>query len=185
MKCPKCHSDNQETATFCADCGTNLTLPKDVDVTKTLKTPSRGFKKDTVIAKKYKIIEKLGEGGMGIVYKAEDTKLKRSVALKFLPPELTQDVEARERFILEAQAASALEHTNICTIHEIDETEDRQIYIAMAYYEGKTLREKLKNGLLKLEETLDVIRQIAQGLAKAHRKGIVHRDIKPDRKSVV
>ncbi|MFX1518081.1 MAG: protein kinase, partial [Promethearchaeota archaeon] len=93
----------------------------------------------------YRIIEKLGEGGMGVVYKAEDTKLKRPVALKFLAPELTRDVDIKERFVKEAQAASSLEHANICTIHEIDETKDGQMFICMAYYDGETLREKIKS----------------------------------------
>jgi serine/threonine protein kinase len=116
---------------------------------------------------------------MGIVYKAEDTKLKRSIAFKFLPPELTRDPDARERFIQEAQAASALDHPNICTIHEIEDTEAGQMYIAMAYYEGESLKEKIARGPLKLEEANDIAIQIAQGLAKAHQKDIVHRDIKP------
>lgn len=127
----------------------------------------------------YEIIEKLGEGGMGVVYKAEDTKLKRTVALKFLPPELTRDPEAKQRFIREAQAASALEHNNICNIHEIDETEDGQTYIVMACYEGEILKDKIQRGILKIEEAIDIAIQIAQGLEKAHKKGIVHRDIKP------
>lgn len=141
----------------------------------------------------YRIIEQLGAGGMGVVYKAEDTKLKRTVALKFLPTELTHDPEAKARFIREAQAASALEHSNICNIHEIDETADGQLFIVMACYEGKTLRDKLKDipfsppskgetgGCKSLpeEETLNISIQIAQGLEKAHEKGIIHRDIKP------
>ncbi|MBL7135126.1 MAG: protein kinase, partial [Candidatus Marinimicrobia bacterium] len=126
----------------------------------------------------YKILEKLGEGGMGVVYKAEDTKLKRTVALKFLPPELTRDEEAKERFVHEAQAASALEHNNICNIHEIDETDDRQTFIVMACYEGETLKHKIERGPFKLEESIDITIQIAEGLAKAHEQGIVHRDIK-------
>ena len=127
----------------------------------------------------YKILEKLGEGGMGVVYEAEDTKLKRTVALKFLPPELTRDLEAKERFIREAQAASALEHPNICNIHEIEETSDGQLYIVMACYEGKTLKEKIKEKRIKKKEVVDIAIQIGQGLEKAHEKGIIHRDIKP------
>jgi serine/threonine protein kinase/Tfp pilus assembly protein PilF len=127
----------------------------------------------------YKILAKLGEGGMGVVYEAEDTKLKRTVALKFLPPELTRDPQAKERFIHEAQAASALEHSNICNIHEIDETEDGQLFIVMACYEGEILKDKIERGPLKLEEAVDIAIQIAKGLEKAHKKEIVHRDIKP------
>ena len=126
----------------------------------------------------YKILEKLGEGGMGVVYKAEDTKLKRIVALKFLPPELTRDPEAKQRFIHEAQAASALEHTNICNIHEIDDTEDGQTFIVMACYEGEILKDKIQHNPLKIEEVIDISLQIARGLDNAHKKGIVHRDIK-------
>ena len=135
-----------------------------------------------MIAKKishYKILEKLGEGGMGVVYKAEDTRLKRTVAIKFLPPVLTRDSEAKQRFIQEAQAASALDHNNICNIHEIDEAKDGQTYIVMACYEGETLKDKIRKGPLKVEEAIDITFQVAEGLKKAHDKGIVHRDIKP------
>jgi len=127
----------------------------------------------------YKILEKLGEGGMGVVYKAEDTKLKRTVALKFLPPELTRDSEAKERFVHEAQAASGLDHPNICTIYEIDETEDGQLFIVMAYYGGETVQRKIESGPLEPSEALDIAIQVAQGLRKAHEMGIAHRDIKP------
>jgi serine/threonine protein kinase/tetratricopeptide (TPR) repeat protein len=127
----------------------------------------------------YKIVEKLGEGGMGVVYKAEDMTLGRTVALKFLPPELTRDAAAKERFVQEARAASALDHPNICTIHEVAQTEDGQTFIAMAYYEGENLKSKIERGPLKLEEALEIAVQMAQGLAKAHGQGIVHRDIKP------
>jgi len=128
----------------------------------------------------YKILEKLGEGGMGVVYKAEDTKLKRNVALKFLPQDMTRNYEAKERFIREAQTASALDHPNICTIHEIDEAEDGQLFIVMACYEGKTLREKIKEQRLKIKEVIDIAIQITEGLSKAHKAEIVHRDIKPE-----
>jgi len=127
----------------------------------------------------YQILEEVGRGGMGMVYKAEDTRLKRSVALKFLPSDLTREREAKERFVHEAQAASALDHPNIGTIYEIDETDDGQMFIAMAYYEGETLKKAIEKGPLSVEEAIDNALQVAQGLAKAHEKGIVHRDIKP------
>ncbi len=126
----------------------------------------------------YKILEKLGEGGMGVVYKAEDTKLKRTVALKFLPPELTRDVELKERLVHEAQAAAGLDHPNICTVYEIDEV-DGKTFIAMAYVEGRSLKEEIRSGPLKLDEAIDLAVQIAEGLEAAHKKDIVHRDIKP------
>lgn len=133
----------------------------------------------------YKILEKLGSGGMGVVYKAEDTKLKRLVALKFLPPELTRDPEAKERFVREARTASVLDHPNICNIHEIDETDSGQLFIVMAYYKGETLKQKLKPvGTqqivpIPIDQAINIALQIARGLSKAHQQGIVHRDIKP------
>jgi len=132
----------------------------------------------------YKILEKLGEGGMGVVYKAEDTKLKRTVALKFLialkflTPQGMDDEEEKKRFVREAQAAAALNHPNICTIYEIDETEDGDTFIAMEYIDGVSIKEKTTSGPLKLDEALDIAIQTTEGLNKAHSKGIVHRDIK-------
>jgi serine/threonine-protein kinase len=127
----------------------------------------------------YKILEKLGEGGMGVVYKAEDIKLERIVALKFLPPHLSNQEAEKKRFIQEAKAASALDHNNICTIYEIGETNDGQLFIAMSYLEGKTLREKIDASPLKVDEAIGIAIQAAEGLKLAHEKGIVHRDIKP------
>jgi tetratricopeptide (TPR) repeat protein len=127
----------------------------------------------------YKILEKLGGGGMGVVYRAEDLKLKRTVALKFLPPELTRDEEAKKRFMHEAQAASALQHHNICTIHEIDETPDGQLFICMDCYDGETLKERIARGPLPVAEAVDIAMQAAEGLGKAHGAGMVHRDVKP------
>ena len=126
----------------------------------------------------YKVLDKIGEGGMGVVYKAEDTKLKRTVALKFLPPEMTRDPQAKARFTQEAQAAAALDHPNICAVHEIGEAEGAT-YIAMPYIKGQSLKEKIAAGPLLLEEALDIAGQVAEGLKEAHEKGIIHRDIKP------
>jgi serine/threonine-protein kinase len=127
----------------------------------------------------YEILAKLGGGGMGVVYRARDTKLGRFVALKFLPPQWSHDESAKQRFVREAQAASATEHRNICTIHNIEQTDDGQLFIVMTYYEGRTLKQKLEAGPLPVDEALDIAGQIAEGLAKAHARGVVHRDIKP------
>ena len=126
----------------------------------------------------YKILEKLGEGGMGVVYKAQDTKLDRLVALKFLPPNLASDENDKKRFIHEAKAASSLDHPNICTVYEIDEAPDGQMFLAMAFYEGAPLSEKIKQGPVKIDEALEMGIQAAEGLQAAHEKGITHRDIK-------
>jgi serine/threonine-protein kinase len=127
----------------------------------------------------YRILEKLGEGGMGVIYKAEDTKLKRFVALKFLPPQFTLDDDAKKRFMHEARAASALDHPNICTIFEINETSEGQMFICMAYYEGESLEERIGRGPLEIVDAIDIAVDVGRGLAKAHREGITHRDIKP------
>jgi serine/threonine-protein kinase len=126
----------------------------------------------------YRILEKLGEGGMGIVYKAEDTKLKRIVTLKFLPSSIMASEAEKTRFVHEAQAAAALDHPNICTVYEIDEA-DGQLFIAMAYVEGQSLKAKIEAGPLKLDEALGIAMQVAEGLQAAHEKKITHRDIKP------
>jgi len=134
-----------------------------------------------VIGKKiahYRMLEKIGEGGMGVVYKAEDTKLKRTVALKFLPPELTRDAQAKARFVQEAQAAAALDHPNICAVYEIGEAEG-STYIAMPYIKGQSLKEKIAAGPLSVEEALTIAGQVAEGVKEAHERGIIHRDIKP------
>ena len=127
----------------------------------------------------YEILSHLGGGGMGVVYKAKDIKLGRMVALKFLAPQLTSDPDLKKRFVQEAKAASALDHPNIGTIFEINETADGQLFIAMAYYEGETLKERIAQGPIPVDQAIDYAVQIAKGLAKAHEADIVHRDIKP------
>ena len=127
----------------------------------------------------YAIRAELGHGGMGVVYTAHDPRLDRQVAIKVLAPDLTRDETAKQRFLQEAKAASALDHPNICTIYEINETDDDQLYLVMAYYEGETLKERIERGPLPLDEAVDIATQVGRGLSKAHAAGITHRDIKP------
>jgi serine/threonine protein kinase/Tfp pilus assembly protein PilF len=178
MKCPHCSSDNPDTSRFCGNCAALLNLEKLDSLTKTIAKPVQTPKEGTLFANKYRIVGEIGRGGMGVVLKAEDTKLKRLVALKFLPPELVHSPEARERFIWEAQAAAALDHPNICAVYEV-EGQEGHVYIAMAYIDGKSLKEKVAKEPLKIGEALDVAIQVAEGLDEAHNKGIIHRDIKP------
>jgi len=138
----------------------------------------KSISKGNILAGKYKIIETIGKGGMGVVYKAEDIKLERAVALKFLPAELTGDPDARERFAREAKAAAALSHPHICTVYEIGEEENRY-FIAMECIEGQSLKQKILKGPPNQTEALDIAIQVAEGLEEAHKKGIIHRDIKP------
>jgi dienelactone hydrolase/predicted Ser/Thr protein kinase len=179
MKCPRCHTENREDSRFCSHCAAPLNLAGAgaASLTKTLSTPLPVIKKGSLIAGKYKIIEEVGAGGMGVVYKAEDIKLQRTVALKFLPPDLAGSGELRERFLVEARAAAALSHPNICVIHEVGESDERP-YIAMEYVEGETLRDKTRPGPIAAGAALDIAIQVADGLDEAHGKGIVHRDIK-------
>jgi len=175
--CPKCQYENPEGTRYCGECGGSLDPVEAIPLTKTLITPADSHKEGSTIAGRYTIIEELGRGGMGVVYKAEDTKLKRAVALKFLPSELTHVPDVRERFMREAQAAAALDHPNICTVYEFDRA-DETSFISMAYVEGQSLRKKIESGPLELDEVLKIAEQVAEGLQEAHNKGVVHRDIK-------
>jgi serine/threonine protein kinase len=127
----------------------------------------------------YRLIEPLGAGGMGIVYKAEDIRLHRFVALKLLPDDVAGDPAALARFRREAQAASALNHPNICTIYDIGETEDGRLFLAMPLYDGETVEQRIKRGPLAIGDATEIAVQMLRGLAKAHARGIIHRDIKP------
>jgi serine/threonine protein kinase len=132
-----------------------------------------------VVAGKFRIVREIGRGGMGVVYEAEDTSLMRTVALKFLPAGMTAGADAQERFIQEARAASALDHPNICNVHEIGRTDAGEMFIAMACYRGASLKDRLAAGPLEPLEAVRLVTQIAEGLAEAHSHGIVHRDVKP------
>ena len=128
---------------------------------------------------RYRIIERIGGGGMGVVYRARDGRLDRDIALKFLSPHLSADETAKRRFLVEARAAAAIEHPNICTVHEIGDTDDGQLYIVMACYDGETLDRRIARGALPVDEALRIASEMTRGLGKAHDRGIVHRDIKP------
>jgi serine/threonine protein kinase/tetratricopeptide (TPR) repeat protein len=175
LKCPSCKAAVSDDSQFCSKCGASL---KGEAQTRTIQGPSTLFKKDQLIAGKYRIIQKIGEGGMGVVYKAQDTKLDRPVALKFLPSEMTRDPASKKRFVQEAKAAAALSHPNITVVYDIGEDEG-QTFIAMEFIEGKTLRERIESGPLEIEVAVGIASQVTEGLKEAHDKGIIHRDIKP------
>jgi len=127
----------------------------------------------------YTVLDTLGAGGMGLVYKARDERLGRHVALKFLPQHLSLQPSAKTRLLLEARAAAALDHPNICTIHEVGETPDGQLFIAMPVYDGETLQARVERGPLPFDEAIAIAVQLARGLERAHAHGVVHRDVKP------
>jgi serine/threonine protein kinase/tetratricopeptide (TPR) repeat protein len=180
IKCPSCQAENPETVKFCGECGVPLTSARKTTPpeTVTFQEPAKSLTTGSLIAGKYKIVELVGRGGMGVVYRAEDTKLQRPVALKFLAEELAHDHQAVERFQREARAASALNHPSICTIYDIDEHEGQQL-IALEFLEGKTLREYMLGKRLDVDQIIDLVIQVSSGLEAAHAKGIIHRDIKP------
>jgi len=178
MKCPKCKADNAEDSHFCSKCGTPLKESADLSVSQTMTIQKPAIFSGTTIAGKYKIIEEIGRGGMGVVYKAKDMRLDRTVALKFLSSELTQDIEANQRFVQEAKAAAALNHPNITTVYEIEEHQG-QTFIAVEHIHGQSLKQRLEGGPLAIDAAKDIALQVAEGLKEAHDKGIVHRDIKP------
>ena len=179
-KCPRCQSDNPSGTNFCGTCAAPI-RPLEGDIpsqTVTLGALSAVPSREAIFAGKYRIVGELGKGGMGVVVRAEDVKLERSVALKFLPPELTEDPEARERFVREAKAAAALSHNNICTVYEIGEEKNR-LFIAMECIEGESLKQRLARGPLPQAEAVRIAQEVAEGLGEAHKKKIIHRDIKP------
>ena len=181
VKCPKCQSENPEILKFCGECGAQL-IPSSRDiqpeVTETLQTSIQELTPGSTFAGRYQIVEELGKGGMGVVYKARDTRLDRFAAVKVLPHEKISDPERKLRFIQEAKAASGLNHPNIIHIYDIEQAEGID-FIAMENVDGRTLNELISRKGLKLDEALKYAIQVADALAAAHEAGIVHRDLKP------
>jgi len=177
MNCAKCQAPILGDSRFCSQCGTPADSSGE-SVTRTLACgPAGELLAGTVLAGKHRILGVVGRGGMGVVYKAEDMKLQRPVALKFLPPEMVNNREARERFLIEARAAAALSHPNICTIHEIHDEQDRP-FIEMEFVEGQSLRARVAEGPLQASEAAEIAIQVGEALEEAHQKGVIHRDIK-------
>ncbi len=180
MKCPKCQADNSDTSRFCSNCATQLTRggQPSPELTKTLESPVHALTKGSLVAGKYRIIDEIGRGGMGVVYDAEDTTLDRRVAVKILPEIFTADPERLARFEREAKILASLNHPNIATIYGLEEADGKR-FLIMEMVEGETLAERISRGPLPLREALDVCFQVAEGVQAAHEKGIIHRDLKP------
>jgi len=179
VKCPKCHSENAETRQFCADCGTKLISLKGSKVTATLETPREELPRGTIFANRYEIIEELGKGGMGRVYRAFDKQLEEEVAIKFLKPEIASDNKNLDRFKNEIKLARKIIHRNVGRMHDLHEEKD-SFFITMEYVAGEDLKSQLRRmGQVPVGKAVFIAQQIAKGLAEAHKLGIIHRDLKP------
>jgi serine/threonine protein kinase/Tol biopolymer transport system component len=180
MKCPKCQSNNPDTSRFCGNCATQLmrTGQPVPELTKTLESPSYSLTRGSLVVGKYRIIDEIGRGGMGVVYDAEDTTLTRRVAIKVLPEIFTGDPERMARFEREAKLLASVNHPNIAAIHGLEESEGKR-FLVMELVDGETLAARISRGPLNLEEVRKVGLQIADGVGAAHDRGIIHRDLKP------
>ena len=178
MKCPNCQHENPEDSSFCGKCAALLRAEAGISATVTLEACPEELPTGRILAGRYRVIAQLGQGGMGKVYRAEDTSLARHVAIKVLPDEFARDPERLARFEREAKLSAALNHPNIAAIHGIEETGGIR-FLVLELAEGETLRDRLDKGPFPVEEALETCRQIAEGLEAAHEKGIIHRDLKP------
>ncbi len=179
VKCPKCQADNPDTQSFCGDCGTNLSQEISAP-TKTIETPKEELKRGSVFAGRYEIIEELGKGGMGKVYRVEDTKVKEEIALKLIKPEIAADQKTIERFRNELKIARKIRHKNVCAMFDLSE-EKGSHFITMEYVSGGDLKKFIRrSGQLSVGKAVSIAKQICDGLAEAHSLGIVHRDLKPN-----
>ena len=179
MKCPKCNADNPDTLKFCGECGTQLLSLEDIEVTETIEAPKEELTRGTTFADRYEIIEELGKGGMGRVYRVEDTKLKQEVALKLIKPEIASDKKTIERFRNELKTARMIAHKNVCRMFDLGEATGAH-FITMEYIRGEDLKSMIRmSGQLGMGTAISIAKQVCEGLIEAHRLGVVHRDLKP------
>ena len=181
ITCPKCHSENPETKRFCADCGTQLGPPEGPSISKTmtLETPAEGLTRGTLFAGRYEVIDVLGIGGMGEVYRVEDKKVGQEVALKLIKPEIASNRKTIERFRLELKTARMISHRNICRMFDLGEAEGAT-FITMEYVPGESLKSMIKmSKRLEVGTAISIAKLVGEGLAEAHRLGVIHRDLKP------
>jgi serine/threonine protein kinase/Tfp pilus assembly protein PilF len=179
MKCPKCHFKNPDDSKFCKECGTQIISSEEISPTKTLETPTDKLSSGITFAGRYEIIEELGKGGMGRVYRVKDEKLDEEMALKVLKPEIAADKGMIERFKNELKLARKIAHRNVCKMYDLNEEEETP-YITMEYVKGEDLKSFIrKKKKLKEEEVIALAKQVCEGLAEAHELGVVHRDLKP------
>ncbi len=177
-KCPRCDSENTDTARFCSNCAAPLPDGDGIAHTKTLETPKEELTRGTLFAGRYEIIEELGKGGMGRVYRVEDTKAKEEIALKLIKPEIAADKKTIERFRNELTTARKISHRNVCRMYDLSE-ERGQHYITMEYVPGEDLKSLIRRVKIDIGTSIRIASQICEGLSEAHRLGIVHRDLKP------
>ena len=180
VKCPKCQADNPDTQRFCGDCGTHLPVSEEIPIpTQTIEVPKEELTTGSTFARRYQIIEELGKGGMGKVYKANDVDIKEKVAIKLIKPEISTDKNTIERFQNELKFARKIRHKNVCQMYDLNR-EKGTYYISMEYVEGENLRNMIRmSGQLGIGTTISVAKQVCSGLEEAHKLGVIHRDLKP------
>jgi serine/threonine protein kinase/Flp pilus assembly protein TadD len=178
IKCPKCNAENPDTVKFCGDCGTQLISIKDIEVTETIEAPMEELTRGTTFAGRYEIIEELGKGGMGRVYRVEDKKTREELALKLIKPEISAEKKTIERFTNELRLAHKISHRNVCRMYHLGESKGTS-YITMEYVPGEDLRSSIRRfGQLPIGKSISIAKQVCEGLDEAHRLGVVHRDLK-------
>jgi serine/threonine protein kinase len=179
IKCPNCRTDNPDTQKFCGECAAPLHSPVDIQATETMEAPREELSTGSTFAGRYQIIEELGKGGMGKVYKAHDMEIKEKVALKLLKPEIASDAKTIERFRNEIRLARKIAHRNVCKMYDLGEERGTR-FITMEYVDGEDLKRTIRRiGRLPVGKSIAIARQICEGLEEAHRLGVVHRDLKP------